>query len=454
MISYVLAIATGSLLAQPQTGVLNTPDKVWDVTVADLNRDGHGDIVLLCCDEKSAPLKKYVVVYLSDGGNYSEAGQIVHGLPEETGTAFFAEVDGAAPKELVAADGLGAQVYAFTGDGFREIAAPRFYSLWPSGAREPLFADNAAKDLDDDGVDEWLVPTPRGYSVRHAGREIHLVPCDVVSETRRSENTAIFHRLPPHNTFTLPGQSARGLAFLSDEFADFSYGQNWSEHKRFRVPFQLDDKWDASAKMADINNDGFPDLMVTQTKGTVNLQSTTQIYMAREPFLYADRPAATFDFKGAVSAPTLKDVNGDQLLDAIVITVPLGVKNIINYFVRGKVSVHAQVFLCKGNGFGSTPQFTQDLTLDAPEGRDQIAYKMEDFSGDGVLDLAFSKSANTLAVHTGDTASFLSKQPWVSLNLPSFGYLYACDLNGNAAKDIVLIHPAGDNAKRVDVIQF
>lgn len=443
------------VLAEPTTAVLTTADNVWDVTTTDLNGDGRDEILLFCCDETSTPLKKYLLCFASDAaGVIGTTPSFRLDLPPETGTLFFAEVDGAAPQELIAADAVGATVYRYTGGTLQAGATPRFHSLLPSGSREPLFLRNAVEDLDGDGIDEWLIPVSAGYVVRHADKEITTVRCDVASEIRRSENMVVTHRLPPYSSFALADEANRGLAFLSDEYADFAHGPNWSEHKRFKIPLNVEEKWESVAKMNDINNDGFPDLTVTQTRGTVNLESTSAIYLATAPFVYDETPSATFSSKGAVSSPTMKDVDGDGDLDAIVITISLGVKNLISYFVRGKISVDAGVYLFDDGGFGTKPDYESSLTLDAPEGRDQIAYKMDDFNGDGIMDLAFSRAADNFAIFAGETGSFLSSKPIAEFDVPSFGMVHTCDLNGNDMRDIVLIHPAGAQGKRVDIIQF
>ena len=40
------------------------------------------------------------------------------------------------------------------------------------------------------------------------------------------------------------------------------------------------------------------------------------------------------------------------------------------------------------------------------------------------------------------------------MNIPSFGIAEPVSLNGNPAEDILLFHPGGKNAKRVDVVLF
>jgi len=434
---------------------ITAPENVWDAAAEDLDANGFADLLLLCGDERSDPLNKFIAVYMAGAdGAYPDQPSSRCPLDESVGVLFQAEMDGKAPREIVAASGLGAQVYSFQGDGLKQTAKVEFSSLFPTRAKAPVFVKNVTADVEKDGRDEWLVPVPQGYEVWDNLRRRARIGCDVNSEMRRGESILITNRLPAVEPFALSGEPVQGLAFLSDEYADFAHGKDWATHTRVRIPVNVQEKWDASAKMADINNDGFPDLMVTQTKGTVNLESATQIYIAPEPMKYPDKPTASFSAGGSIAAPALLDVNGDKQRDVVVIRIPFGVKNIINFFVRGKLSISAEVYLYNGKDFGPKPTYETNLTLDAPEGKEQVAYAMEDFNGDGRLDLCISESRDALSFYAGVENGFIASKPFSEIKMPSFGNISSLDLNGNAAKDAVLIRAGGKEPKRVDVILF
>lgn len=450
------APATGASTAQPGTLMtLKAPENVWDCAAEDLDQNGVNDLLLSCCDERSDPLKKLVAVYLAGSdGTYPAEPSFTCPLDESVGVLFLAEVDGKAPRELVAADAEGAQIYRFESGGLVKGAKVDCVSLFPTRAKEPLFLKNTASDLDGDGRDEWLIPVPRAYDVWDGAKRKAHVNCDVVSELRRMDAVMVINRLPAVQSFDLPGTPGKALAFLSDEFADFATGPGWAAHTRVRIPVNMAEKWDASAKMADINNDGFPDLMVTQTKGTVNLTTTTQVYIAPEPMKYAEKPTATFTAEGSIASPSLLDVNNDGLRDMVVIKVPFGLKNIMNYFMRRKVTVTAQLYVFNGKDFGAKPAFETDLTLDAPEGREQVAHAMDDFNGDKLPDLCLSETHDQLSFFAGVDKGFLASKPYAKFAIPSFGEANALDLNHNNAKDCVLYRNSGKDQKRVDVILF
>lgn len=454
MTSFII-LATFQCAAAAQISVMETSEPVWDVAVEDLNVNGSGDILAVCCDPKTSPLKKGLAVFMNDGGGlYPSTPSFVLPLDPSISTLFWAEVDGTVPRELVAANAFGAKIYAFRGENFELFGETEFPSLLPSGVKEPHFLKNMSHDLDGDGIDEWLVPANGGYIIRNAEEQRCMVPCDVVSEIRESNSVQIMHQLPAHHVFSLEGHALKGLAFLSDEFADFAYGPDWSEHKRYQIPVNVEEKWEASAQMKDINGNELPDLIVTQTKGGVNMSVVTHIYIASAPFTYPDKPTAIFSVEGAVASPFLIDVDGDEKLDVMFIKVPFGIKTFINLFLRKKVTVEVDVFLFKDNTYGAKPEYSTKVTIDAPEERENPAHTMADFNGDGRIDVLFGSGSDEVVIHTGDPHKFISNKPWVTLPFVPFGNARSYDLNGNDAKDLVLFHPSGKNATKIEVAVF
>lgn len=441
--------------APPQVYTLNAPENVWDVAAEDLNQDGIKDILVLSCDGQSYPMKKQLSIYLAKSdGSYSADATSQLSLDPVVGTLLLAEVSDGAPREVLAADSAGVTIYQYADGALSRhdrIEAP---SLLPSLVKEPVFLEDAVKDIDGDGVEEWFLPEPTGYEVRAAGSLKAFIPCDVVGEVVRREGMRVSYRLPAYHTFDFGKGPEKGIAFLSDEFADFAYGAGWKETSRFRIPNNLEEKWEASAKMADVDNNGFPDLIVTQTRGTVNLEARTQVYLASAPFKYPDTPSAEFLAKGGIASPLLVDIDGDGRKDMLLIGISFNVRNIISFFVRGKLTVTADVHLFNGTGFPDKPDYSTNLTLEAPEGREQVAYALADFNGDGRVDLAFGEAKDSLVIKLGEADRFVGSKAWAELTVPGFGFIRHTPLNGNPGDDLMLYHPSGSHAKEVHAIVF
>ncbi len=453
----ILMVASVLATASPaQTYALRTEADIWDVAATDLNGDGKAEIFAFCCNKDKDPIEKSIAVFMAGAdGSYPPTPTLRLNIAPEFSAFFFAEVDGKPPLELVAVDAEEAVVYQFRNDQFVELGRSKFNSLFPYRSKEPFFLKHAAEDLDGDGISEWIVPQPAGYELRHMDKPIGFISCDVFSEMSSEGSAYITHRLPATHFFKMEDEKNKAVGFLSDEYADFAFGQDWHKHNRFKIPVRVKDKWDAGANMEDVNGDGIPDLIITQTKGTINMKATTDVYMARGLFSYPDKPDAEFQVSGALMNPLVRDVNGDGMKDIVLLSIPMSAWNMVNFFVRGKVSVKAEVFLFQNGAYSQKPAFAEHFLLETPDGREHAAYAFGDFNGDGHLDVAYSTTADTLAVYTGTENRLVSSKPWATFNLPAFGKAHEMKLDANKkSEDIVLNHPGGNNTKRVDVIVF
>ncbi|GMW03968.1 MAG: hypothetical protein AMXMBFR84_51020 [Candidatus Hydrogenedentota bacterium] len=456
MITASLALLMGlATVSAPAVQSLKCALPVWDVTVADINGDDRKDILAFCSDPAASPQVKSIAVFFSqEDGSYNPAPDFVLPLQPRNGTAFIANLDGSGPAELAVADAEGITAYGYWDGKLKDVMELPFTSLFPSFCREPAFMSESSLDLDGDGKDEWLAPMPGGFAVRNMNGLLANVPCDVTSTIRTGSSMSISNRYPAFAAFKFDGQAGKALMFLSDENADFAYGDNWSQTRRFEVPVNLDDKWDTSAKMYDINQDGLPDLVITQTEGTINLKALTQIYIAKGPMEYPSSPTVTFESKGTFAAPLLKDVDGDKNLDLVFLNIPFGVKFFVNLFVWKNLGVQVAVHVFKEGTFQVKPDFVTDLSIEAPDGKEQAAYCLGDFTGDGRLDAAFGIGRTELVIHEGMPDRFISGRPVQTHTVPAFGIARVYDLNGNKAEDIVIFHPGITGKDQIEVLLF
>jgi hypothetical protein len=449
-----LMFAAATVAAAPQLDVLSTELPVWDVAAADIDGNGKGDILALCSDPEKTPLRKQLAVYLAGDSGYSSRPSFTLPLGRETGGVFLSDTNGQPPAELVVTDPGGAQVYTFADGAFRPDRRVEFRSLLPTYVKKPVFLKDTASDLNGDSKDEWLLPTPVGYDIRSADAQLAQVEADVDNAMDVGESSRILHRLPLHKPFEFAPQSLKGVAFLSAQYIDYAYGDNWSRHARYRIPNNSQEKWATDTRMEDIDGNGLPDLVVAQTHGTVNLKVLTQVYLAKEPFTFSDTPDATFNVSGALTSPLVRDVDGDGRSDLLFIKVPFGVKMFVSYFVSQKLTVQIEAHLSKEGGFNGEPDLRASLTVDAPENRKRVAYTMGDFNGDKRIDVAFGSGEGQLVVHSGEADRLISSRPTQTLDVPSIGEARPYKLNEGDAEDIVLFHPSTPHEKRIDVIVF
>ena len=458
MISTVCAAMMAVLAApQPQVYQLNTQLPVWDVSARDVSGNGHDDIFAVAADDEPGSNERGLAVFLArDNGGYYGEPHFVLPLEDKVGSLFWAEVDGSEPKELVVAHAEGATIYQFTEGRFEVLAEPEFMSLFPESARRPRFLNDLAVDLTGDGIDEWLIPMPTGYAVRNAEEEIAYVRCEVDTGAGGGgeDGLTIRHSYPAFKAFDAPYSDNKAFVFLDDEQADFAYGPDWATRHRFELPLADDDEWDASAKLTDITGDGLPDLVITKLKGSLNVTVVTEVYLAEEPFVYPVEPTARYVFEGAFATPVVIDVDGDGRQDLVFLKVPYSIGSFVSYFLRGRVTVQADVYMYGDNGFSDRPAYTGSFPIEVPDGRRSVAYTMGDFSGNGHTDVAFGAGDDALVIHKNTPGEFLSRRPWLTLDVPPHGNARARDLSNNGIDDIIIYHPDSDLSKRIHVVLF
>ncbi|MGC9053300.1 MAG: FG-GAP repeat domain-containing protein, partial [Candidatus Hydrogenedens sp.] len=299
-----------------------------------------------------------------------------------------------------------------------------------------------------------FIPTSKGVTIFKDLSPISEIDFHIFHEIYSGNNMTLFYQFPVIYPLKKSKENPKPVSFLGDKEITFAYGENWKLTKKIKIERKNPEKWDSTYRLGDINNDGFPDILFTETQGTINLKTILYIYISEGAYKYPANPQFEYKIKGAVSLPIIKDINNDGKDDLILFNIPLGLTNFINFFLRGKMSVETKVFLANTNYLSSKPDYQTTMTMDAPDGKDQIAYAIDDFSGDGILDIAYGQSQNTIQINIGLQEGNLKTKQWTKVSVPAFGIIRTSYINDNKSKDIIIYRPTGKNKERVDIILF
>lgn len=439
----------------PNVITLDLDYAVKDVECVDLDGDGLKDIILLGNIDDT--YKKVMRVYWgkTESEGFLTKDEFSQWLLEDPFSAvFFSSAGNDKPAEVVFANSERLYVYVFVNRDKKFSSSMDLHTTFPYDSKEPLIMRNIVYDLDNDGTPEWLIPVPEGISIVQNLRVVNVIQVRVFHQIYVSNSLTLFYHFPVVYPLLKVEELPKPVAVVGEEEMVIARGENWKDVRKYQISKTSGEKWDFASKVGDINGDGFPDILVSETVGTVNMKTTVKMYISEGPYKYSGKPKFEYKIRGAMSLSLIKDVDSDNRDDLILFNIPLGLTNFINFFLRKKLTVDALVFLFGSDSIPNKPAYTSSVTMDAPEGRDQVAYAVADFSGDGVLDIAYGVSENVLALNCGTKEGFLKTKDWMKLNLPSFGIIKVVDVNKNKRADMILYRPTGEFKKRVDVIIF
>lgn len=441
------------LFSEPELITLNLTPIIRDVFVEDINFDRRKDLIVFSSEEEG--YSKYLTVLLqqSEKDKFKKEYSYTTPISEPCSVLFFPKIENN-QNYIVVANSENLYLYRFENNRIVRKKAIHYPSAFSYNAKEPVVMRDLSYDLDNDGTDEWFIPTSRGITIFKNQLPVSKIEFHIFHEIYSGSNMTLFYQFPLIYPLKKSTENPKPIAFLGDKEMIFAYGNNWSSTKKVKIEKKNPEKWDSTYRLGDINNDSFPDILFTETQGTINLKTTIYVYISEGKYQYPTNPQLEYKVKGAVSLPIIKDINNDSNDDLILFNIPLGLTNFINFFLKGKLSVETKVFLSDGKLIPIKPNYQTTMTMDAPEGRDQIAYALDDFSGDGILDIAFGESQNTIQINLGLQERTLKTKQWTKVNVPAFGTIRTYNINNNKNKDIIIYRPTGENKERLDIILF
>ncbi len=448
-------ISLSSILTiSPEVITLNLEPIVQNVIVEDINQDKLKDLIFLICEEDGYNKKLIVFYQQQEVPKFGESFSYTFPISEPCSVLFT--TTGENNKHfIVIANSDGFYLYSFNGNKMDMEKHIEFSNMFPYNSREPTIINTLSFDLDEDGIDEWFIPTAHGVTILKNYIPISDVSLNIFHEVFSDTKLTLYYQLPLIYPMKTNINGTNPIAFLGDRELAFAHGENWGLTTKIDIERKNPEKWDFTYLLADVNKDTFPDILLTETEGTLNMKTNVYMYISEGNFKYPQQPQFMYKIKGAVCLPAIEDVNNDKQDDLILFNIPIGLTNFINFFVRGKLSVDSKVFLSDGKQLPLKPSYQTDILIDAPEGKDQIAYAVDDFSGDGLLDIAFGRARNTLQINTSnsDKGTIKIKQ-WMRLDIPGFGLIKTADINDNRSRDMIIHRPSGEDKNRVDIIIF
>lgn len=358
------------------------------------------------------------------------------------------------------------------------VRISHLYAQPRSGEIVPL---DFFRDLNDDGLDDLLVPDLAGYRVRlqlpdgEFGEE-SLLKGSVEMSLR--EGNARFKPRPLYiGDSTFDGLNDI-VTWRGDTFQIYAQqsGMRFDGEPEI-LPLQLGIPSEAQAQaldsdrgdvdqskltitriwsVSDFNSDGVPDILteVTLSKGVFDKRNEYRLHLGRQTQAglgFTASEDALLDTKGMQMGLDEIDLDGDGKKDLVLRIVNMNFGKVIGALLSGSVSMQIDFYKMANDG-----RFPERANYDAKtkvrfsvtSGQvDVPAVLVADFDGDGLQDLVIGNQKGELELFRGEATPklFANKAYETTTLLPRNGELVeAEDINGDGAADLVIRYSIAD----------
>ncbi len=442
-----------------------------DAAVADLNRDGWPDLILANQEDKG---NQDIDSYVLWGGEQGFSPRRRVDLPTHQAFAVEpADVNGDGRTDLVFANGKGSASFVYL-NGEEGFSAGRRLELSTSDAR-----DTAVADFNGDGHQDIFFTNHQSHGNPLTHSYLYWGSEEGFSEDRRQEFETVgawgvsasdlnrdghmdlvISNYKEHFSFEVPSyiqwNSAEGFAptrrtslfttgavgnlvtdFDGDGHLDVLFNNTvarsrggdspifvywgdargrYSAERRISLPAVDPYEWGS----ADLNDDGWTDLVVSNFGETVRWRQESHIYWGGRQGFHADKRSALMG-RGSAGV-SIADLDRDGWLDVVLSNVP------------SEELAETGAFVYWGGGEGFV--VTERLELDnGPTGIPAIA----DLNRDGHLDLLFSANAEGVPIYWGDgSRGYSSSRRGIVPGSAGLRGVEVADLNRDGVLDLVL----------------
>ncbi|MCY4015017.1 MAG: VCBS repeat-containing protein [Gammaproteobacteria bacterium] len=405
-----------------------------------LSQDGRSTLVLVGEDEDAE--RRFAIHVLDRAGwrNVHEAG-----LPQD---ALFVDI---------LATGDTDQLVVFDGRQLFRLGPPE----WDA---EPLAIDplptiyrgetsgvaivDVARDVNGDGRDDIVLPNFDGlWIVLQDESDGFVEPVKIPVAPTMDSSLSVTYVVAPVYPFDFDGDGRGDLGVHHDSrFKVFKDAMVETADAMLPTSLSGDDEGPVRVldDVGDFNGDGVADLSVSTTDTEEDLfaaSSATEFYFGehRDGRLSFRDEADAILQTGAFGDVEMTDVNGDGLMDAVVVAGSFSVRKLISALVTRSMTVEIQIYYMGAEGFAGEPDVTRKIKVS----EDRSPFGFGDVNGDGLTDFV-QRTDDGLAVYLGERtdARLAKRAEEFDLKLPFEGRnpsrVEAVDLDGDGRDDFLL----------------
>jgi len=460
-----------------------------DYLVEDLNNDGNNDLLffhLLKTGDKVS--RMFSIFYQTQNGYASTADQHFE-IDKDAIVYFVSDVDPIPGKEILFFKSAGLFYYAAYSGKFE--LTPKLLIETDSMFKLPdaSFMEHYkfARDLNDDGIDEILVPQFDGFAVycRNTLGSYSLksklqarMQTNILSGRELSKYLVSSYSIPNIAVIDYNNDKKKDIVFIQEthmsvffqtndlifsnkepailklaEKLTQAYALQIRNHNIYQRN-RFKDKVGVRA-LEDLNNDGLMDLIIENfsvTESLFNPTKTLKVYFGR-PVAGNPSGGAVFDkvpdntivTTGFPGRSKTVDLNGDNTKELLIPSVELGLFKIIRIILSGEADVSVYVYKCNEKGiYNKDPdeEIRFSVDIDRKGRKIPVSSFTGDFNGDGKTDYLGSKDdAVVLVFNPGDGSLKSTPDVTFPAQIPENGLKVKPHyLNNDQFSDVIIVY--------------
>tara|TARA_R110002073_G_scaffold9980_7_gene49374 strand:+ start:11369 stop:12907 length:1539 start_codon:yes stop_codon:yes gene_type:complete len=327
-----------------------------------------------------------------------------------------------------------------------------FESIYNVPVVDALPRYDAFRDVNDDGLDDFLIPSFRGYHLAVQRKDGTFAPAvsltavpvmeisynnhpwyqakslfraDMNLDGRKDlvlwdqDHFAVYPQLPSGEFSPTPFMIASTVAvdFDSVDGMSVSLSNQDQSDKIVLVVHGIDD----------YDGDGVPDLMTMQVKSEGVFRKTTTFSLHpgvatdKGHVVFATEPTSTIESNGIQYEMQARDLDGDMDLDLVVSSVELGVGKIIAALLTGSIKIELGFYTMDLGLYSPKPVATREITATFSLSTGEFwlpAVIIRDIDGDGRDDLLLQDGDSQVNIFAGEPKRQLFSSNAQNIELP------------------------------------
>ena len=218
--------------------------------------------------------------------------------------------------------------------------------------------------------------------------------------------------------------------------------------------------------VSDFNSDGIPDILTeaTLSKGVFDKRNEFRLHLGRRDATglgFNATEDALLDSKGQQFGLVEIDIDGDGRKDLVVHKVNMNFAKVIAALLSGSASMQIQFYKMTDDGrFPERANYEAKTKVRFSVSSGQIdipAVLVADFDGDGLQDLVIGNKKGQLELYRGEATARLFKKHALETEvlLPRNGELVQSgDINGDGAADLIIRYSVADGDKLARTVRL